>query len=176
MSIQTAQLPTAQRTNQIERTSNPDARAMSRREFLAYAWGGAIALLGAEVGVASYLFLYPRFRAGEFGGDFPLGPLAAMPDVDAPPQQNAAGKFWLINTEAGPKALYTVCPHLGCLYSWRAEDNRFQCPCHNSQFSRQGEWLDGPAPRGLDQFAVTVVEGEVVVNTSSRTLGSPKNL
>jgi Rieske Fe-S protein len=44
----------------------------------------------------------------------------------------------------------SVCPHLGCRYEWKSEDHRFMCPCHGSQFGTQGEYLAGPAPRGLD--------------------------
>jgi menaquinol-cytochrome c reductase iron-sulfur subunit len=44
----------------------------------------------------------------------------------------------------------SVCPHLGCRYEWKSEQHRFICPCHGSQFGTQGEYLAGPAPRGLD--------------------------
>ncbi len=45
---------------------------MNRREFLTYSWAAALGVLGLETGVASFQFLYPRFRAGEFGGEFNL--------------------------------------------------------------------------------------------------------
>ena len=44
----------------------------------------------------------------------------------------------------------SVCPHLGCHFDWSADNKRFMCPCHGSQFSIVGEHLAGPAPRGLD--------------------------
>ena len=44
----------------------------------------------------------------------------------------------------------SVCPHLGCRYNWAAEQKRFICPCHGSEYGIQGEYLAGPAPRGLD--------------------------
>lgn len=44
----------------------------------------------------------------------------------------------------------SVCPHLGCRYEWKSEQHRFMCPCHGSQFGVAGEYLAGPAPRGLD--------------------------
>jgi Rieske Fe-S protein len=46
--------------------------------------------------------------------------------------------------------LSSICPHLGCRFDWKPEDHRFVCPCHGSQFGEQGEYLAGPAPRGLD--------------------------
>ena len=46
--------------------------------------------------------------------------------------------------------LSPICPHLGCRPIWNDGANRFQCPCHGSQFSFDGEHLAGPAPRGMD--------------------------
>lgn len=139
---------------------------INRREFISYAWGGALGLLTLESGLATYQFMYPRFREGEFGGKFPLGETTALPQIGIDPEGNATGKFWLINTDEGPRALYMVCTHLGCLYKWSPSNNRFQCPCHASQFSREGHYIRGPASRSLDQFVIEIVEdGEVVAQT-----------
>lgn len=46
--------------------------------------------------------------------------------------------------------LSPICPHLGCRPVWHDDVNRFQCPCHGSQFAFSGEHLAGPAPRGMD--------------------------
>lgn len=43
-----------------------------------------------------------------------------------------------------------ICPHLGCYYEWKPFLNRFACPCHGSQFDRNGARVAGPATRGLD--------------------------
>jgi cytochrome b6-f complex iron-sulfur subunit len=173
---------------------------INRREFLTYAWGATLALLAVEGTVTSYVFLAPRFRAGEFGGKFSLGSAGSLPTIDAAPQPNAAGKFWLVNTDEGTRAIYMVCTHLGCLYKWNDEADRFQCPCHGSEFTREGDYIKGPAPRSLDQFIVEVLdEGEtiaataeteaganpptiasktaqLIVNTGKRINGQPKNL
>ena len=37
----------------------------------------------------------------------------------------------------------------------------FECPCHGSQYNRVGEKKGGPAPRGLDRFAVSVDGGRL---------------
>ncbi len=55
---------------------------INRREFLTYAWGAALGLLTLEMGVGTYFFTYPRFRAGEFGGAFPL-PMGEIPAVES---------------------------------------------------------------------------------------------
>jgi cytochrome b6-f complex iron-sulfur subunit len=147
---------------------------MNRREFLTYAWGAALGLLSLEAGVGSFLFMYPRFRAGEFGGKFFIGPETALPDPSTPPQPNTSGKFWLVRTEDGsPKAIYMVCTHLGCLYKWEESNGRFECPCHGSKFTHDGFYIEGPAPRSLDYFEIAIENGEVVVDTGAKITGAP---
>jgi cytochrome b6-f complex iron-sulfur subunit len=154
-----------------EEAEAPEARArrmMNRREFLTYTWAAALGLVALQSGVGTFLFMYPRFQAGEFGGEFFLGPADAMPATDAAPIANSAGKFWLVNTtDEGIKAIYMVCTHLGCLYKWEPSTVRFECPCHGSKFSREGFYIEGPAPRSLDTFAVREENGEVIVDTGA---------
>lgn len=140
---------------------------VSRREFLNYAWLASLGIFFAELGGMTYLFAMPRFRAGEFGGIFPLGPASKLPEVGAAPEKNPKGRFWFVRSEEGVYAIYVVCTHLGCLFQWRPTENRFICPCHGSQFSRTGEYLAGPAPRSLDFFVVRVVDaqGNVLAET-----------
>lgn len=148
---------------------------MNRREFLTYAWGGALGILGLAGGVASFQFLYPRFRAGEFGGNF-FVPLAEIPDPTAAPVPNTAGKFWMIRMQDGsPKAIYMVCTHLGCLYKWEPSNVRFECPCHGSKFSHDGFYIEGPAPRSLDYFEVSEEGETLVVNTGAKQNGMPSS-
>jgi Rieske Fe-S protein len=55
--------------------------------------------------------------------------------------------------------LSSICPHLGCRPIWNDDANRFQCPCHGSQFSLEGEHLAGPAPRGMDPLPLREQNG-----------------
>jgi menaquinol-cytochrome c reductase iron-sulfur subunit len=52
-----------------------------------------------------------------------------------------------------------ICPHLGCRPVWHDDANRFQCPCHGSQFSFTGEHVAGPAPRGMDPLPLKEQSG-----------------
>lgn len=156
-----------------EEEATPGA-GISRREFITYAWGAALGLLGVETALMSYFFMYPRFKAGEFGGKFFLTP-GDVPSIDAAPNGQSAGKFWLVETEEGPKALYMVCTHLGCLYKWEPSNNRFECPCHGSKFSKDGFYIEGPAPRSLDTFVLTEENGQVVIDTGKKITGSPSS-
>ena len=77
---------------------------------------------------------------------------------------------------AGFVALYQKCPHLGCRVPECVSAQRFECPCHGSVFNRVGEWVGGPAPRGMDRFRVTLVEGRLHLDTSTLIEGTERGV
>ncbi len=139
---------------------------INRREFLFYMWGASMALFTASsVGVIIW-YMLPKFKEGEFGGVFPDNP---VPTLNAEPINNPTGKYWLAYSDEGIVALYKVCTHLGCLYAWVGNNNRFECPCHGSKFELSGRYIEGPAPRSLDRFEMTIKlsnGSELVTNES----------
>jgi cytochrome b6-f complex iron-sulfur subunit len=169
-------------------TTKPPVPPMSRKEFLYYIWAASMTLFLAETGGAILWFLVPRFKEGEFGGDFPLD-IAAVPPVDSGPVPYDSGRFWLVNNgpkelehhntyngdklavdypqQPGVKALYKVCVHLGCLYKWVPTSDRFECPCHGSKYLPTGVRVDGPARRNLDVFVIQALDasGNVISET-----------
>lgn len=144
---------------------------MSRREFLYYIWGASLALYLAQFSGLLVWFLIPRFREGEFGGLIPFD-LANLPAINAEPLNVPDGRFWMVNLDMaqpndlywqasdesevkkGVAAIYKVCTHLGCIYSWIPANNRFECPCHGSKYRLDGRRIESPAPRTLDRFKV----------------------
>lgn len=126
---------------------------MTRREFLNYAWLATLGVFTLQLGVVTYFFALPRFKKGEFGGEFDFVP-DAIPAVGSPPNPDQKAKVWLSNTDKGFIALYNVCVHLGCLYAWQSVTNRFECPCHGSKYQRDGTYIEGPAPRSLDRMEI----------------------
>ena len=56
-----------------------------------------------------------------------------------------------------------ICTHLGCRVRWVTEQEGFFCPCHNAVFGPDGEVVDGPPPRALEEFAVKVENGQILV-------------
>lgn len=52
--------------------------------------------------------------------------------------------------EAGElRCLSAVCPHLGGIVHWNADEKSWDCPCHGSRFDVHGAVLNGPSPHGL---------------------------
>lgn len=169
---------------------------VSRRQFFNRATLVFIALLGLPLfGVAMLAFLYPPAGAGGFGGkikagkkDDILGQIAekkqpfyvpearayvqAYPKDDVPKAKKVYAAPVAKGMEDGVVALYQKCVHLGCRVPWCQSSQWFECPCHGSKYNAVGEKKDGPAPRGLDQFAVEV-GGDITIDTSTIYQGVP---
>lgn len=143
---------------------------INRREFLNFAWLASLGFLTVNVAGMTFLFAMPRFKEGEFGGIYTVGTVSELPPAGSPPLNIPKVKLWLSNTENGVMALYKVCTHLGCLYNWNNQEVKFICPCHGSQFQANGTYIQGPAPRSLDRFAVQAIDpatGEVLAEASN---------
>jgi cytochrome b6-f complex iron-sulfur subunit len=140
---------------------------MNRREFLNLAWLASLGFLTLSLSGVTILFSYPRFKEGEFGGIFTFGPIEDLPALDVGPDNYPKVKMWVSNTPDGLYALYKVCPHLGCLYGWNDQEFKFICPCHGSQYEKNGDYILGPAPRSLDRFVIRIEDeaGNVLAET-----------
>ena len=59
----------------------------------------------------------------------------------------------LANLAEATASLLTVskprCPHMGCALKWNPRERTWDCPCHGSRFTEDGELLDNPATGGL---------------------------
>ena len=170
----------------------PSSRALerpSRRDFLRGTLGMAAAgvLSGGTAAVIAYL--WPAQQRG-FGGLVDAGPLSDLQATVAASRGTLplpAARAYLVAYDAvddpdgvyaaqaggaGLLALYQKCVHLGCRVPFCETSTRFECPCHASRYNRWGEYQSGPAPRGLDRFAVSVLDGRLIVDTT-RVLTGP---
>jgi cytochrome b6-f complex iron-sulfur subunit len=145
-----------------------DSDAMKRRSFITWLSVGWIAFAGAAGGFLTMIirFLFPNvlfeppqsFKIG-FPDDFQLN------EVNENFKQSQA--VWIIRTNDGLYALSTVCTHLGCTPNWLGTDNKFKCPCHGSGFRKSGINFEGPAPRPLERYKITLAEdGQIIVDKS----------
>ncbi|MGH9277478.1 MAG: ubiquinol-cytochrome c reductase iron-sulfur subunit [Acidimicrobiales bacterium] len=176
----------------------PDEEALgvTRRQVLNRGIVTGMLLGVSGFSAAMIAFLWPSLSGG-FGGKIRVGSAAEINsqiEQTREPVYYAAGRFYInpfpqdavtaaksvtaygavVNGyEAGFVALYQKCVHLGCRVPWCKTSQWFECPCHGSQYNRVGEKKGGPAPRGLDRFAVSVDGGIVVVDTSLIIPGPP---
>lgn len=143
---------------------------------IGYLWKGAEGGFGSKInagkiddiiaGIRSNKgFLYlPEARA--WVTEYPKESLAKAETI-------YAGQAPVFNgMSSGIVALYQKCPHLGCRVPNCPTSQWFECPCHGSQFNRVGEKKGGPAPRGMDRFAVSINNGNVVIDTGA-VFGGP---
>jgi cytochrome b6-f complex iron-sulfur subunit len=172
-----------------------DIEGVTRRQFLNRAYVGAILIGLANFALASIDFLWPR-GGGGLGSKIALGDAEALRNQLATtrkPVFNSDGFFWLMVYEGQPAAaakipayqaanvaqsgfvaMYRRCVHLGCSVPFCDTAKWFECPCHGSKYSINGEYRSGPAPRSLDRFRVDIVGGKVVVDTSNIITGPPR--
>ena len=141
-------------------------RRLTRREFVGMAWAVSLVGLFGQAGVALLDYLKPRLNAGGFGSKIIAGrPKEFRNNTVSLVQQ---GHFYISRLEDGSfLALWQRCTHLGCTVPWRQDEKQFHCPCHSSLFNTRGEVTGGPAPRPLDIFPIELVDGNLVVDTSS---------
>ncbi len=147
-----------------ELTDENGSSRTNRRRILF--WGLVLGLgaLAAKLGALLSSFLHPPVKANSYGGRLRVGTLADLPPSGGAPEHIAEGRFWLVHDPGGVSALHSSCTHLDCRFTWDGDKELFVCPCHGSEFARDGSLMKGPATRSLDRFPVSLVNdgGEVV--------------
>ena len=171
---------------------------LSRRQLIRRSIGAATALWLLEVSAGTLGFLWPNMARG-FGGAINLGNIETVSDnmelqgttlqEGAPAYFPTARTFVQLNdpnlgfqngtstdgegTTTNVTTMFQKCPHLGCKPNFCATNFWFECPCHGSRYDRLGVKVEelGPAPRGMDRFAHTIEDGELIVDTSRVILG-----
>ena len=170
-------------------------RPVPRRTFLRYSMVGSVSAGLSGFGLASLGFLWPR-PGDELTGTVPMGVAAELgAEIRAEraplrvPEGGISILVWDPSNETarrsygddhqaildGSTALMAVdsqnCPHLGCAVPWCQSSQWFECPCHGSRYNRWGEWVGGPAPRGLDRFASHLEDDQFVVDFGQLIIG-----
>ena len=150
---------------------------VTRRSFISWmtlAWTAFTAsMLAAATATTRFMFpnvLFeppPTFKAG-YPNEIQVG------QVDERFKQRFA--VWLVRTAFDPYAnaegifaLSTVCTHLGCTPNWLEAEQKFKCPCHGSGYYKTGVNFEGPTPRPLERFAISLADdGQILVDKSRK--------
>jgi cytochrome b6-f complex iron-sulfur subunit len=143
----------------------------SRRKFFSQLGLGSLVVAGAGTGLFTYEFFSPNVL-------FESSPVvkAGKPDqfaansVTLDPQTG----IYVVNSDRGFYALGAICTHLGCLTAWKPDLDRIACPCHGSQFNREGVKIAGPAPQPLPWLEVTLSDDGYLMVDRSTVLNAPK--
>ncbi len=172
-----------------------DAIGVTRRQFFNRSIIILIGLTLSGFGAAFVAFLWPVPKGG-FGSKIRVGNVSDILAKIAAGKgflYLAEGRMWITaypssavekakavypaavlpGMEAGVVALYQKCPHLGCRVPSCQTSQWFECPCHGSQYNQAGEKKGGPAPRGMDRFAMDVTAGVLTVDTGQIFQGPP---
>ena len=145
--------------------------------FVAFLWPTAAPVFGGKVNVGKIddIIASIRSNGGFFYASNARSYVTQYPAESLPKAKGVAEYQPVLGgMQAGVVAVYQKCPHLGCRVPECKSSQWFECPCHGSQYNRVGEKKAGPAPRGMDQFAVTVSgTGDVIIDTSTVFVGAP---
>jgi hypothetical protein len=82
--------------------------------------------------------------------------------------------YVVANPPRTPIAFLARSTHLGERIVYCESSMWFEDPAHGTKFDRLGHYAAGPAPRGLDRLATTVLDGVVWVNPNEITVGPPR--
>jgi len=155
----------------------------TRRSFLTEAagvlFGSSLAVGFTSLAVTHLMWLlgFARFMFPNILIEPPTRFKVGFPDQLAPGQVET--KFipqfgvWVVRYEVDSQpmifALKSVCTHLGCTPNWLEAEQKFKCPCHGSGFYKDGVNFEGPAPRPLERYAISLADDGQLLVDKSRT-------
>lgn len=168
---------------------------VTRRKFFNRALTAVFGLFMLQFTLASLAFMWPKLKGG-FGTPINAGKVSdlkaevlvggAIVPKFIPPAQAWIVPFDMSELEGssyesvpfvvaggesdgvGLMALWQRCVHLGCRVPSCESSQGFECPCHGSKYNGHGEYSQGPAPRNLDRFGVSVNDaGDLIVETGN---------
>lgn len=140
--------------------SEPLEKPIKRRDFLGIAaFGAFLAAFGAAC-IGSLRLLLPkvfsepsrRYKIGE-PERFSMG------EITIPPGRSV----YVLRDTDGFYAISAVCTHLGCIV--KLHSGVFECPCHGSRFTLNGDVISGAAPKALEWYAISMApDGQLIVD------------
>ncbi|MCP5104756.1 MAG: ubiquinol-cytochrome c reductase iron-sulfur subunit [bacterium] len=144
--------------------SNQSENTMNRRTFLNKAAVGSLVGAGAMAFLGILQLPLPKV----FNEPPSIFKIGSPDDFPVDTYQLIAGKnVFVFRDRAGVRALSAICTHLGCVVTQTTDG--FQCPCHGSRFSPNGDVESGPAPKALDWLKVNMApDGYLTVDMDKK--------
>lgn len=155
-----------------------DSESPNRREFVKVILGFLGAVMGTVIGLPAVGYLIsPATKAQSSDTWVPLGPLANyQPGVPTlftftrskvngwEKTVNSYGVYVIKQSETGATVLSSLCTHLSCRVTWKDEEQKYICPCHDAHFSKDGAVASGPPPRALDRYETKLEDGVLYIH------------
>lgn len=168
------------------RPKAPAAATATRRSFMAslfgFAFGSSLAVGFSSLAITHLMWLLgtARFMFPNILIEPPTRFKVGFPDAFSPGQVETKyiPQFgvWIVRYEVEGQpmiyALKSVCTHLGCTPNWLEAEQKFKCPCHGSGFYKDGVNFEGPAPRPLERYAISLADDGQLLVDKSRTFNS----
>ncbi|MCB0139461.1 MAG: Rieske (2Fe-2S) protein [Caldilineaceae bacterium] len=119
-----------------------------------------------------------RFRLPLAIHDEKLSIVGYSEDGDPALQMYDAATFptdvWIVYKDEQLRAFLARSPHGGCLIFWDEDRAYFHDPCYGSKFTENGEYIEGPSTRNLDELPARI-EGEMIWVSNDIIYGKPVN-
>lgn len=198
--VEPAAKPAAITKEAIKALRHEQVQGLSRRQLIRTSLAAGIGVWLLEAAAGTVGFIWPNL-AGGFGGRIVLGSYdsiktqnSTIPFDQGFPAYYADARAFVVlvdpakqqfvpgddpsgdGTALNVRVMYQRCPHLGCRPNPCERSYWLECACHGSRYDRLGVKAAGaqygPAPRGMDRFAVSVdADGVLTVDTGKITLG-----
>ena len=154
----------SERENQEPKSKAEDSTGINRRDFFNEVTGGAMGIAAVGAGIVTVKYISPNvlfeppptFRVGP-PEDYTINSVTTITDQ----------LTYLVRAPRGFYAETMICQHLGCITAWHPEDNLIECPCHGSEYKRDGAIVRGPTPSPLPHFAMRLMpDGTLLIDKS----------
>lgn len=140
----------------------------SKRDFLKWLMGGAIAAWAVSVLYPVFAFLKPPKQGEVEVSSVKAGKLSDLEKDSGMIVKFGTKPVILVRKADGElKAFSATCTHLDCTVQYRKDFGNIWCACHNGKYDLNGLNVSGPPPRPLDEYKVTVKDQEIFISKKS---------
>jgi cytochrome b6-f complex iron-sulfur subunit len=138
---------------------------MDRRHFTNFLLAGGLLGWIGSVLYPLIAYLKPPKVAEANVSSVKAGLASELPDNTGKIVKFGRKPVILIRTVDGDlRAFSAVCTHLECIVQYRPDLKEIWCACHNGLYDLHGRNISGPPPRPLEEYAVNVVDNEILIS------------
>lgn len=150
------------------RRSNLEEHQHGKRSFLKYVLGGAAVAWIASILYPLLAYLKPPLQGEVKVSSVNIGKLNDLVKDSGQIIRFGTKPVIVVRTASGDvRAFSATCTHLDCTVQFNKDMGVIWCACHNGKFDLNGRNIEGPPPRPLDEFTVTIKNDEVLISKKS---------